>query len=98
MLSLASECTRGGAWRLEVPEEDDMQGLTDLVDESFQRAIQARMVDDGNPLGGLWNGWVASSERQMTLGALRKRLKGLLKAPSLRRPRDEEWALGAPWC
>ena len=27
---------------LAVPEDSDMQELTDLVDESFQRAIQAR--------------------------------------------------------
>ena len=97
-----------------------------------------RMVDESNPFGGLWNGWVSLSERQMTLGALRKRLKALLaawriggrggiltkkhhrkwekksagpwlgysgpataittfleEAPSLRKPRDDEWALGA---
>ena len=36
------------------------------------------MVEDGNPFSGFWNGWVSLSERQMTLGALRKRLKGLL--------------------
>ena len=38
----------------------------------------SRMLEDGNPFSGLWNGWVSLSERQMTLGALRKRLKGLL--------------------
>ena len=98
---------------LAVPEDSDMQELTDLVDESFQRAIQARpdaarcynqsprcsrrscqrvypvrMVDGGNPLGDLWNGWVSLSERQMTLGAMRKRLAGLLSSPSLRRKHD----------
>ncbi|CAE7771404.1 unnamed protein product [Symbiodinium sp. CCMP2456] len=79
---------------LAVPEDSDMQELTDLVDESFQRAIQARMVDGGNPLGDLWNGWVSLSERQMTLGAMRKRLAGLLSSPSLRRPSNDEWNLG----
>ena len=47
------------------------------------------MVDGGNPLGDLWNGWVSLSERQMTLGAMRKRLAGLLSSPSLRRPKHD---------
>ncbi|CAL1151962.1 unnamed protein product [Cladocopium goreaui] len=93
VLRAAATCT-GEDFQLMLPEESDMQELTDLVDESFQRAIQARMVEDGNPFSGFWNGWVSLSERQMTLGALRKRLKGLLEAPSLRKPRDDEWALG----
>ncbi|CAE7855235.1 unnamed protein product [Symbiodinium microadriaticum] len=92
----ADTCTAGEGLDLElaVPEDSDMQELTDLVDESFQRAIQARMVDGGNPLGDLWNGWVSLSERQMTLGAMRKRLAGLLSSPSLRRPSNDEWNLG----
>eukprot|EP00438_Fugacium_kawagutii_P002202 Skav236696 [mRNA] locus=scaffold4101:15250:21977:- [translate_table: standard] len=49
----------GEDWQLMLPEE---QQLTDLVDESFQRAIEARP-----------------------------------EAPSLRKPRDDEWALGAAW-
>eukprot|EP00435_Cladocopium_sp_Y103_P052520 s191_g16.t1 len=97
VLRAAAACT-GEDLQLMLPEEEDMQELTDLVDESFQRAIQARMVEDGNPFSGLWNGWVSLSERQMTLGALRKRLKGLLEAPSLRKPRDDEWALGVLLC
>eukprot|EP00439_Symbiodinium_sp_Y106_P051679 s2602_g6.t2 len=89
-------CMAGEGLDLElaVPEDSDMQELTDLVDESFQRAIQARMVDGGNPLGDLWNGWVSLSERQMTLGAMRKRLAGLLSSPSLRRPTNDDWNLG----
>ena len=33
---------------LVVPEEEDMQKLTDLVDESFQRAIAARQKGAGS--------------------------------------------------
>ncbi|CAJ1385957.1 unnamed protein product [Effrenium voratum] len=93
VLAAAKDACEGG-FELVVPEDEDMQGLTDLVDESFQRHIQDRMIDDGNPLSGLWNGWVALSERQMTLGAMRKRLAQLLQAPSLRRPSSAEWNLG----
>ncbi|CAK9060924.1 unnamed protein product [Durusdinium trenchii] len=94
VLSAAAACIGDEELELVVPEEEDMQKLTDLVDESFQRAIAARMAEPSNVFNEMWNGWVSLSERQMTLGALRKRLKGLLEAPSLRRPRNEDWNLG----
>ncbi|CAE8727122.1 unnamed protein product, partial [Polarella glacialis] len=88
----------GSVFELLVPEEPDVQSLADLVDGGFERMVQDRKAEgeQWGPVAGLWNGWVTWSERQLTLGALRRRLARFLAGPSLQRPQGagaEEWNL-----
>eukprot|EP00929_Paragymnodinium_shiwhaense_P044965 TRINITY_DN23032_c0_g2_i1.p1 TRINITY_DN23032_c0_g2~~TRINITY_DN23032_c0_g2_i1.p1 ORF type:complete len:343 (-),score=54.62 TRINITY_DN23032_c0_g2_i1:296-1237(-) len=87
-----------GRFELVIPDDsDDLGPLADLVDESFARFLDDRKVDENQFGAPLWNAWITLSERQLTLGAVRKRLLTALREPSLSRPRGyraaQDWSL-----
>jgi len=75
---------------------DDMNGLTDLIHGSIDSFVDPRLKEPSDFGAGAWNQWLYWSERQLTLGALRNRLKEALRDPTLRVPEGsmvEKWSL-----
>mmetsp|Transcript_50010 Transcript_50010/g.128947 ORF Transcript_50010/g.128947 Transcript_50010/m.128947 type:complete len:353 (+) Transcript_50010:71-1129(+) len=86
----------GGDFEAVLPEEEDLEGLADLMLESFERVfITPRLLDEAwGPLGSAWKGIVEMSQRSLLCGRFQKALEPCISKPSLLRPRDQSYRLG----
>jgi len=78
----------GGEMEAVLPQEGDLNGLSDLLLEGFRRVLEPKLLreDQLGPLASLWNSCVFAIERQTVRIGLVQNLQRVLLRPSVQLP------------